>query len=62
MLLLPKYHHSAQYLSASIQTKSQIVTYYGYAQNLQEWSQQEANGAVYMSYLYSALYNTGFGK
>ena len=45
-----------------MQIKSQIVTYYGHAQNLQEWSQQEANGAVYMSYLYSSLYNTGFCK
>ena len=62
MLLLPKYQHSIQYLSANMQIKSQIVTYYGHAQNLQEWSQQEANGAVYMSYLYSSLYNTGFCK
>ncbi|XP_066933957.1 laminin subunit gamma-1-like [Clytia hemisphaerica] len=60
MLLIPKYQHSVRYLSANLQTKAQIVKYYGLAQNLQVWSQQEAQGAVYMSYLYGSLYDDGF--
>ena len=62
MLLLPKYQHSSRYLSANLHTKSQIVKYYTESQDLQVWAQQESSGAVYMSYLYSLLYSTGFCK
>jgi len=62
MLLLPKYQHAHRYLSSNLQTKAEIQKYYGFAQTLRGWAQEESDGALYMSYLYGSLFDQSYGK